>query len=236
MQFHKVQIFGDSVMRGVILDDATKRYRFAPAVNFERFEDAFHFSIDNRSKFGCTVEKGYRLLRKALGCGQPSDYALLEFGGNDCDFNWAEVAAEPDKPHLPHTPPDEFRKLLSTMVKDLKASGIQPIIMSLPPIDAERYFNWITRDGLSREKILAFLGDVQQIYRYQELYSNLATQTALQTGCLFVDVRSAFLQVSRCFKDLLCEDGIHPSQQGQTLIYQVFSDFAAQHFSRAARC
>ena len=79
---------------------------------------------------------------------------LVEYGGNDCDFNWEEVAAAPEAEHLPKTPLSKFEGMMRGAVKAIKDKGITPLLMSLPPIDAERYIGWITKTGLSKQNIV----------------------------------------------------------------------------------
>ena len=113
------------------------------------------------------------------------------------------------------------------MIEDLRARDVLPILITLPPIDAERYFAWFTEKGrLDRAPILSWLGDIQMIYRYQELYSESVLKLSYQTHCPLVDIRSAFLD-KRCYQQLLCQDGIHPNEKGYQLIYQSFAEFAA---------
>ena len=119
------------------------------------------------------------------------------------------------------------------MIHLLKKNGILPIIMSLPPIDAQRYFDWFCRPGLDKHAILEWLGgDIQTIYRHQEMYSNALCRTALENHVPLVDVRTPFLAAKNC-RDLLCIDGIHPNHEGHRLIGQVFGEFAATHFQTA---
>lgn len=63
-------------------------------------------------------------------------------------------------------------------------AGGTPVLCTLPPIDCARYFAWITRDGLSKEHILRFLGVQERIYRWQEYYSTVALRVAAQTNSL----------------------------------------------------
>lgn len=92
----QIQIYGDSVMRGVILGE-DNRYCFSKGGKIDAFMQEFPVDIQNKSSFGCTVVKGCQLLEKGLKKQEaaPCDMILVEYGGNDCDFNWEEVAAEP---------------------------------------------------------------------------------------------------------------------------------------------
>ena len=106
----------------------------------------------------------------------------------------------------------------------LKNNGITPVLATLPPVDAEKYFSWICRNGLNKENILHWLGDVFAIYRYQEQYSRAVEAIAAETSCEYIDFRAAFIK-NRKIKDLFCSDGIHPSVKGQELINHELSRF-----------
>lgn len=224
--FKQIEIFGDSIMKGVMLDGGGRYYVPKESVVSD-FGREFDCVIDNRSRFGCTIDKGCAMLERSLESGAGYGAALLEYGGNDCDFKWDEVARTPMEEHLPHTPLPVFIKTYYNMIELLRKNGVQPIIMNLPPINAHDYLEWITHRGVSRDALLVFLRDEQRIYRYQEMYSCAVTKIAHETGSLFVDVRSAFLYNDR-YTELMCADGIHPNQNGQRLIKDVFVDFAAQ--------
>lgn len=228
----KIQIYGDSIMKGVEMD-ASKRYILPQECGWGKLESEFPLSISNNSKFGCTITKGIGQLERSLKKGLSCDMVLLEYGGNDCDFNWKEVAERPFDEHHPHTDLPVFEETYRKMVHLLKQHGITPIIMSLPPIDAEKYFEWIcVRDKVDRKGLLCFLGDVQRIYRYQEMYSDAACKVAWETGAVLADVRRAFLD-KRNFKDLLCDDGIHPNKNGHALMGETFEQFTRTRFSMA---
>jgi acyl-CoA thioesterase-1 len=224
----QVQVFGDSILKGVMLDNKSMRYFISKENGVDDLERALPVNIKNNSKFGGTVEYGYKQLQNFLDKGLHCDIALIEYGGNDCDYNWDEVSDDPDRAHFPHTPIKLFEETLRKMVEKVKKAGILPLMMSLPPVDAQRYFAWITRKGQSKANILKFLGDIEHIYRFHELYSNIITRVAYDTNSLFVDVRRYFL-LSRNFKDLICDDGIHPNAEGHKLINQAFIDFALSY-------
>lgn len=221
MKIKKVALFGDSILKGVVLDD-NNRYCFSKALDWERVENAFGVSIINKSRFGCEITKGQRIVNDFLLAGSDVDVAVLEYGGNDSDFTWGDVAASPFAVHRSRTGLVDFQQKLRTVVWQLQSKGIRVIMMSLPPLDAERYLDWISRgDEQRKDSIMSFLGDVSRIYRYQEIYSNAVTKIALENGCEFVDVRQEFLQ-SDSFRDLMCADGIHPNEKGQKVIIDAF--------------
>ena len=107
----------------------------------------------------------------------------------------------------------------------LARAGKKVVMMSLPPLEPNRYLKWISQnDEQKQNSILKFLGDVDIIYRRQEMYSNTVTKVAYKNGCDFVDVRQKFLQ-SDNFPDLMCLDGIHANERGQKVMIDAFVDY-----------
>ena len=112
---------------------------------------------------------------------------------------------------------------MQSMIKTCLRNGSTPVLMSLPPIDSIRFFDWITRpDNVDPEHIMEFLGDKDYIYRHQERYSRAIVRLAYENNLPLIDVRDAFLNQKYLTK-LLCADGIHPTEEGQKLIEEVFT-------------
>jgi lysophospholipase L1-like esterase len=147
----------------------------------------------------------------------------MDFGGNDCDFDWKAVSERPDEEHLPNTPLDVFKDTYYKIITLLKKHGIRPIMTTLPPLDAQKFFHWFC-SGLDKSNVLKWLGDMYIIYRWQESYSRAAEKIAADTNTLIVDLRGAFLE-SRSLQRLLCEDGTHPNTEGHGVITQTFLEF-----------
>lgn len=219
----KAVIYGDSVMKGTVIDKAY-RYRAIMAENLRRFCERFQVNAENRARFGITVEKGYSLLQKDLEKGLDCDYALIEFGGNDSNFRWNEISVNPDLTHEPLTNMEDFNKTYRIMINDLREADVKPVLMTLPPIDAERYLQFLDRNGNNGKQILKWLGDVSMIYRFHESYSNAVAKIADETNTPIVDVRGYFLDKHN-FRDIMCIDGIHPNEEGHKLVYKAFEDF-----------
>lgn len=226
---NKLYIYGDSILRGILLDEENKRYYPMKNNNIKDLEREFPVSIENKSKFGRTIDKGYReiksMLQKSINC----DMMILEYGGNDCDHKWNEIGEEPEKDHLPNTPIEKFENIYFKIISELKSKKIKPIIMSLPPIDSEKYFNWITQNIPNKNNVLKWLKNKQNIGQYQELYSLSAMKVALQTNSFFIDVRSEFLKTNN-YSELMSEDGIHPNEKGYNLILNIISDHMSKYF------
>ncbi len=222
----KAMIYGDSVMKGTVLDSSF-RYRAIMDDVLKRFNGIFHIDAENRSRFGITVSKGYDMLKCDLASGRKAEYTLIEFGGNDCNYNWSEVSLDPEKEHIPYTVLNSFIATYKAMIRAIKSNGSKPILMTLPPIDAERYLDFLTRaeTGNDKARILRFLGDVQMIYRFHESYSHAVELIANDNKCDLVDVRSYFLDKHN-YRSLMCIDGVHPNENGYSLVLQAFSDFA----------
>ena len=213
-----VSIWGDSIMKGIVFDDINGRYRILETNCVNRFAEITGTTITNHARFGMTVGKGYERIKRALELSTPAEdeIVLLEYGGNDCDFVWAEVAANPHATHLPRTPIDQFGTILQSIIDLFRSFRITPILMSLPPLDPRKYFAWLSR-GLNQETLYRWLGDVHRIYRWQEAYSNIVVDTAIRNDLRVINVRKDFLVRDDCAA-MICTDGIHPNESGQESI------------------
>lgn len=219
----KFCVMGDSIAKGVIYDTIKQKYVLAKNCCANMFAGATGFVVRNYARFGSTVQKGFEMLGKHKEELSQYSRTVLEFGGNDCDFNWSEVAAAPDEKHLPNTEPHMFKKQYGDLIDQIKADGGSPVLLTLPPLHAPRFFDWISKD-LDREAILHWLGgDAYFTYRWQELYSLTVYQLAIEKNVPLVDIREAFLRQVN-YENYLCEDGMHPSEAGHQLISDVLCE------------
>jgi len=218
----KLDIYGDSILRGVMYCPESGRYDLCPKNRFSSLSE-YGIEVKSNCRMGATVARGFDLLKRNLADGAEDTTVLIEFGGNDCDFHWADVSADPDGQFEPNTPETQFLSTYRDMIRFAREKGATPVIASLVPIDADRYMNWITRN-LNYQNILHWLGDVAMLSRWQEYYSRMAESLAYETGCPLLDLRGAFLQ-TRSYKNLIGEDGIHPTRLGHELIDRKLKEF-----------
>ena len=210
-------ISGDSISKGVILDEKRKKYIVSKNNYVSILQQKLKGAAFNLSKFGATITYGVNKLQKILA-QQKADFVLIEYGGNDCDFNWDEVANTPEENHCPRTDLNIFEQTLKDTVHFIKAKDIVPILMTLPPLNADLYLKWISKNNVLKEKnILRWLGSVTKIYWWQERYNAVILKVAEETQTTWIDIRRAFL-LQPDFSKFLCSDGIHPNEAGQKLI------------------
>ena len=174
-------IFGDSIMKGTVYEGG--RYRSCYTEVFLPQMEGLDIALDNRSRFGYTAERGLGLIKKAIAAGEKPDYALVEYGGNDCNFDWPAIGRDPDYPHQPVTALADFEATMRECIGLLRGAGITPVLMSLPPVDSDKYYEYIISKGVDRCSLLKFLGTPLSIYRYQELYSVAISKLAHLLTC-----------------------------------------------------
>ena len=211
-----VCIFGDSIGRGIVQDADSERYqtlKFDAMEPLARYKDV---SLKNYSMFGCTVTKGLSLIERHTDALAGCDHVILEFGGNDCNFPWKEVADTPEREHQPKNPLERFIKLYRESVEKIQRAGARPVLVTLPPLHAKRFFNWVSK-GLNAQSILKWLGGVDMIYLWQEMYSLAVFKLGKMLDLPVIDIRSAFL-CRQDLPDLIGMDGMHPTGKGYELI------------------
>lgn len=219
----QISILGDSISKGVILDEISRKYRILKESAADLFSRENNVVVKNYAKFGCTSERAMLITAGVLQDQHQSGIVLLELGGNDCDYNWDDVANDPRGSHRPNVMLDKFKENISNIIQVIKESGRKLAIVTLPPIDSDKYFNWVSQNDAARaEKILSFLGDKNYIYRHQELYANALEEVAADHNVFRIPVRAGFLSIAK-YSDYICDDGIHLNERGQDVMKSVFN-------------
>lgn len=219
----KIYLWGDSIGRGVVYNPERKRYCLA-STRCEKLLEARGVPMVNRAKMGATIAEGYADFVGTEVDGE--GLAVIEYGGNDCDLDWQAVAARPEVFHDGKTPIAEFAEILRLFAESAKARGLEPVLVLPPPLYPERYFDWVCK-GLDRDAVRDYLGDVGHIGRWHACYVEAIRQAARDTGSRLLDFYTPFMQAMN-FPELICEDGIHPTEAGQELIARVAMRALAQ--------
>lgn len=215
-----IAALGDSLTKGVVLNDEN-RYSILKGSFINIISEKLDLCIKNYAKFGCTIGFGHNVIDRHSNEISQSDVTFLEFGGNDCDFDWKMIADDPTSEHTPKTILDSFKKEFLSLIARVKELGSKPVILSLPPIDSGAYFSFISRfmDEEQRANVIRWLGgDINIITRWHETYNRTLFEISESTGTDIIDITTPFESYNGNMMSLMCSDGIHPNEQGHALI------------------
>lgn len=222
-------ISGDSISKGVVFDEIKNKYVVLEENYVALLQDKLRGAVRNTARFGNTLLKGITHLKRDVLKDKP-DIVLIEYGGNDCDFNWNEIATNPEADHTPKTDFNVFERMLTETIEYLRGMQITPVLMNLPPLNADKYFKWVSNnDPEAEQNILKWLGSVTKIYWWQERYNSTIIKVAEATKTRCIDIRGAFLEHPD-FTKFICQDGIHPNQDGHRIISERVLEFVRTHY------
>lgn len=220
MEKVNIAALGDSLTRGVVLN-SENRYSVLKGSFIDIISEKLNLSIKNYAKFGCTIGFGHNVIDRHSSDISATDVTILEFGGNDCDFDWRGIADNPTSEHTPKTILDSFKVQFLSLIERVRNLGSKPIILSLPPIDSNAYFSFISRfmNEEQRANIVRWLGgDIDIITRWHETYNKALFEISESTGTPIIDITTPFENYNGDMMAIMCSDGIHPNAQGHELI------------------
>lgn len=219
----KIFMFGDSVLKGIVYEGMPGSYHLCkdklavPGVD-----------VKNCCRMGATIKSGIKSIERFLPSCDAGTVAVLEYGGNDCNYDWKAISENPQGSFSCAVPPEEYQTLMKKAIAMLKETGAQVMVSTLAPIRSDYFMNYISQ-GLSRDRILAWLGQEERLGRWQGYYSELAQAVAEETDCDLLPLRKAARAVS--WQDWMCADGIHPNEEG----HRYLNAFAAGQLSMLCR-
>lgn len=155
-------IVGDSITGGVVYLEDSARYVRCKESFVDLLGGALGTEMRNHSKFGLTSEAALRKLGRFEGDIAQCPNTLVMLGGNDSDFNWADVADAPEAPHDCNTPVSRFRECYNAVLDRIIALGSRPVVISLIPVWGRRYYEWFSRK-LDGAALMRFLGTTDSI-------------------------------------------------------------------------
>ena len=211
-----LSILGDSILMGITLGE-NNRYVVNKRLG-EEIAAATGMQVCNLSHMGYTTDRALRRgAAEKLTPREGRHFVLIEYGGNDCDFDWKEISDDPTRLHNCRVPMERFRENYKKLIDAVRKIGGIPVAATLMPLDAARYFNWFCKDGVVPQKVLEWLKEVSAIYRWQEMYSVAIEKLARAERIPVLDLRTPFL-AEHDIGAYLSADGIHPSRLGQGLL------------------
>lgn len=223
-RFQNIVAFGDSIIKGVIAEDDGNgnctKYRISENNATSICSRKFEMTPYNFGKFGSIVTCGEKIIDKNLHKLSENDIVLIEYGGNDCDKMWMEVAENPEAEHLAKTPLPIFAETYRRIIKKIKETGATIIALTMPPVDTNAYFRHITKQMTPTQKdnVKKWLyDDIGVIALWHEMYNQEIIRIACLENVEIANIYQPFIDMMN-YRRLFCCDGIHPNQMGQEII------------------
>ena len=158
------------------------------------------------------------------------DKTILIQPESGLQYDWKAIATNPSGHHEPQIDLVAYKALYSNRIAQVRAQGQEPVLVSLPIMDENRYFAYITR-GMSmeeRKNILYWLGGKTERLRNIHALYNLALFRLAALQCVhIVDITSPML-ASTQFDELLNQDGVTLSPAGEELVQRELASLASR--------
>lgn len=210
----KIVCFGDSLTRGVSYVKGRVRILKENYPSFlekqlktDQMDDMV---IINKGVFNDNSKLLVDRLDKDVISEHPN-FVLIGVGGNDCNFKWEEVAAFPDDTHEAIVPLSEYIENIKRIVMRVKESNITPILLTLPPLDPVRYYQYIA--SVYGSKISHWISRCGGIDHWHNMYNKQLKILVDQLDVITIDVRSALCKSGE-IDELVSDDGIHLNSTG----------------------
>ena len=148
------------------------------------------------------------------------DKTLIIQPESGLQYNWQEIAANPSGQHEPVMDLVAYKAQYTNRIAQARAHGQEPVLVSLPIMDENRYFAFITR-GMSmqeRKNLLYWLGGkTERLRNIHALYNLSLFRLAAQQCVHILDITPPML-ASAHYEQLLEQDGVTLSPEGKQLV------------------
>lgn len=135
-------------------------------------------------------------------------------------FDWKAIAANPGGRHEAQMDLVAYKALYTNKIAQARAHGYEPVLVSLPIMDENRYFASITHGMTMQERknILYWLGGKTERLRNIHALYNLALFRLASLQCIhIIDITSPMLAATN-FDELLEQDGVTLSAAGEAVV------------------
>ena len=217
MDNFSVVVFGDSILKGVItIPNSEKLFDTTENDSLSLAQKELGFELDNRSIYGNITSKGLVKLQKFYEKGGEADFCVIEFGSNDCDYDWGTLVQK--------VPLEDYLANLAAMIKLCRDHKVTPLMMGLIPYVCDDWFKTIIK-GQDEKAILDFLGgSPETLGKNQLIYKNAQADFVQKNNVQFLDPWTIF----EGHKELMCFDGIHPNEKGYELLSKAWIKFLSE--------
>ena len=147
------------------------------------------------------------------------DKTIIIMPESGLQYDWKAIAARPSESHEPKLDLVAYKALYINKIAQARACGQEPVLVSLPIIDVDRYFAYVTRGMTMQERrnVLFWLGGTTEHLRDLHSMYNLALFRIAAQQCIhIVDITSPMLACARP-ELLMSGDGVTLSPKGEAI-------------------
>ena len=222
----KLVVFGDSILKGVItIPGSNKLFDVTENDSLTLAQKKLGFELDNRAIYGNITSKGLLKLQKFFEKDGAADFCVIEFGSNDCDYDWnifkPDAQLPPAAEIQPKVPLEQYLANLTQMVDLCRANKTTPLMMGLIPYVCDDWYKTIIK-GQDEAAISNFLGGTSEtLSKNQLVYKNAQADFVKKNNVQFLDPWTIF----EGHKELMCYDGIHPNEKGYEQLSNAWVEF-----------
>ena len=220
----KISVYGDSILKGAVTGtDSGHLFDIIDDNSLALAQKALGFELNNQSVFGNIVTKSQRKLMKDIERGCVGDIAIIESGGNDCDYDWNIVCQNPEGENQMRVPLSDFLRIYEEMINACRENKITPVMMTMPALVQDWWYEHIctSYDKASVEKFTGGQADV--LYHNHEIYNFHLISLAHRLNVQLIDMRLAILESGK-HREFMCRDGIHPNPDGYSFMAEVWKN------------
>ena len=135
-------------------------------------------------------------------------------------YDWKAIAADPSGKHEPQKDVIAYKAYYINKIAQVRARGQEPVLVSLPIIDENRFFASITRGFTMQERanLLYWLGGkTERLRNMQDVYNIALFRLAAQQCVHIIDITTPMLSNPH-YDELLEQDGVTLSSSGEQLL------------------
>ena len=148
------------------------------------------------------------------------DKTCIIYPESGLQYDWQAISVNPSGKHSPRLELIAYKALYINKIAQARARGLEPVLVSLPIMDENRYFAHITR-GMSmeqRKNVLYWLGGTTERLRNLHALYNLSLFRLAALQCVhLIDITSPMLATAH-YCELLESDGVTLSPAGEALV------------------
>lgn len=219
-----IYIFGDSLLRGVMPDE-NGMYHSTECIDFDGLAKKHDIVIKNYAMPTFTSKQGRDWMNKTLAAVEKPDLAIVEYGGNDCDFRWRELAETDELVVNPHRVSlEEFAVTYGSILDDLEAMDIRTVVTLCPQLPPHVYLKHLSDSGVPEKVIHRYAASDEEFAAEYTAYKKVILKLANERQKSVLNIEKNFANLDNMV-EYYSVDGMHPNEKGYHLIHNSFDEF-----------